>query len=569
MTIRIKLALPVVLLSLALSAGLAVIYVSFTQRLVNADRMFEGVQGVVRKIDRLNLAVKDSILTKDEAYAIEAARLSLSIHDDLSGIENIPQALKEGFLGGYEPYFAGLVSLTAMYQENRIEEAGRRLAELRELEAGIDRAVQPMLDHAQAVWDRAWASVMASIFGSIAVLIIMTLITVLVLLPRALIRPINTVVAGFQPFSRGDFTRRIGLQSKDELGELAGSFDGALDQLQDLLKSIRATSGELEGIGGELSSNMGRTAEAMRRIGNHIDLVRSQVENESASITETSATMEQITGLIDRVSAMIEQQSAGVTQSSAAIEEMLANIASVTRTLVNNAESIERLRAAAESGRTELDAVTGDVAKIARESAGILEIAEVIQNIAGQTNLLSMNAAIEAAHAGEAGKGFAVVADEIRKLAESSGEQAKTVENVLGSIKTSVETISSSAGRLQLRFEDIDRSVGQVAEQESHIRRAMEEQGEGSNEILQAIGQLNSITQQIRDGSREMLAGSREVLKESANLTTMAGEIRTSMNDMALGAAQVNSSVENVDGIAAGTRKGIEAMQEKLSRFKV
>jgi methyl-accepting chemotaxis protein len=569
MSIRIKLALPVILLSILLAVGLLIIYRSMTGGLAAADTMYDDVQSLVTKIDQLGIAVRDGILTRDDQFAIRAAQLSLAIHDELEQLGTMPRQLVGRLLTGYEPYYSGLVSLTSLYQENRIEDAQRRLVELSELETAIDQAVQPMLDHADRVWNEAWQAVMTSILASLLVLVVMTLITILVIMPRLLLRPINAVVTGFEPFARGDFTQRIGLKSQDELGGLARSFDRAVDQLQALLQGIRITSRDLAGTGMELSTNMAQTAQAMNQIGEHIERVRNQAEDESASITETAATMEQITGLVDRLSRMIEQQAASVTQSSAAIEEMLANIASVTRTLVHNAESINQLRQAAESGRNELETVAEDVAKIARESAGILEIAEVIQNIAIQTDLLSMNAAIEAAHAGEAGRGFAVVADEIRKLAESSGDQAMTVSSVLESIKSSVGTISGSAGRLQERFEDIDRAVSQVSEQEAHIRRAMEEQGAGSNEVLEAISQLNTITQQIRDGSREMLSGSNEVLGETANLTRMAEEVRASMNGMALEAGQVDNVVENVDRIALRTREGIEAMEEKLSRFKV
>lgn len=507
MSIRIKLALPVILLSILLAAGLFVIYNSLTGGLASADVMYEDVQNLVRNIDQLGITVRDGILTRDDEHAIKAAQLSLAIHDELEQLGQMPRQLVGRVLSGYEPYYTGLVSLTSLYRENRIDDAQRRLDELGELETAIDQAVQPMIDYADQVWNDAWKAVMTSILASLLVLVIMTLITTLVLMPRLLLRPINTIVTGFEPFAQGDFTQRIGLKSQDELGGLARSFDRALDQLQGLLQGIRVTSRDLAGTGMELSTNMAQTAQAMGQIGAHIDRVRTQTEDESASITETAATMEQITGLVDRLSRMIEQQAASVTQSSAAIEEMLANIASVTRTLVNNAESIDRLRLAAESGRNELETVAEDVAKIARESAGILEIAEVIQNIAIQTDLLSMNAAIEAAHAGDAGRGFAVVAEEIRKLAESSGDQAMTVSTVLESIKSSVGAISSSAGRLQERFEDIDRAVSQVSEQEAHIRRAMEEQGAGSNEVLEAISQLNTITQQIRDGPRSWSGG--------------------------------------------------------------
>ncbi len=167
---------------------------------------------------------------------------------------------------------------------------------------------------------------------------------------------------------------------------------------------------------------------------------------------------------------------------------MLANIQSVTQTLMKNVENVTELTQSSEAGHEGLRDVAYDIQDIARESEGLLEINAVMENIASQTNLLSMNAAIEAAHAGESGKGFAVVADEIRKLAESSSEQSKTISTVLKKIKASIDKISLSTDNVLKKFEVIDRGVKIVAEQEENIRNAMEEQDQGSKQILEAIG---------------------------------------------------------------------------------
>jgi methyl-accepting chemotaxis protein len=220
-------------------------------------------------------------------------------------------------------------------------------------------------------------------------------------------------------------------------------------------------------------------------------------------------------------------------------------------------------------GRTGLQDVAADIQEIARESEGLLEINAVMENIASQTNLLSMNAAIEAAHAGEAGKGFAVVADEIRKLAESSGEQSKTIGTVLKKIKESIDKITKSTGNVLNKFEAIDGGVKTVADQEENIRNAMEEQGEGSKQVLEAIGQVNEITQQVKDGSQEMLEGSKEVIQESKNLEMVTQEITGSMNEMATGADQINVAVSRVNELTSQNRDNIDILVQEVSRFKI
>jgi methyl-accepting chemotaxis protein len=367
----------------------------------------------------------------------------------------------------------------------------------------------------------------------------------------------------------GDLTRTITITAKDEIGDLAKYFNLTLEKIRNLVAAIKKQSAILFDIGAELANNMTESAAAVNEITANIQNIKTRVINQSASVTETNATMEQITVNIDKLSGHVERQTSSVAQSSSAIEEMLANIQSVTTTLVKNADNVKELIEASEVGRGGLQEVAADIQEIARESEGLLEINAVMENIASQTNLLSMNAAIEAAHAGEAGKGFAVVADEIRKLAESSGEQSKTISAVLKKIKTSIDKITASTDNVLNKFEAIDGGVKTVADQEENIRNAMEEQGAGSKQILDAIGQVNEITRQVKGGSTEMLEGSKEVIAESKNLELVSQEISGGMNEMATGAEQINAAVNRVNELSGRNRDNIDILVREVSRFKV
>jgi len=198
----------------------------------------------------------------------------------------------------------------------------------------------------------------------------------------------------------------------------------------------------------------------------------------------------------------VETQAASVEASSSAIEEMIANIRSVTDTLSKNTQNVRDLEDASVAGHSSLNEVVTDIQGIARESESLLEINAVMQNIASQTNLLSMNAAIEAAHAGEAGRGFAVVADEIRKLAESSSKQSKTIGGVLKGIKSSIDKITKSTDVVLGKFNAIGDGVKTVAVQENNILYSMEEQGEGSKQILHSVSTVNDVTHQVKEAAR-------------------------------------------------------------------
>jgi len=384
-------------------------------------------------------------------------------------------------------------------------------------------------------------------------------------------KPIVKVADTLKDISEGegDLTRSITVNSKDEIGDLAVYFNKTLEKIKNLIIVIKKEGVHLQSIGTDLASNMTETAAAINEITANIQSIKGRVINQSASVTETNATMEQVVTNINKLNGNVEKQSNNVSQVSSAIEEMVANVNSVTNTLVNNAGNVKTLREASEVGRTGLQDVAQDIQEISRESEGLLEINSVMENIASQTNLLSMNAAIEAAHAGEAGKGFAVVADEIRKLAESSGEQSKTIGTVLKKIAESIKKITVATENVLNKFEAIDTGVKTVSEQEDNIRNAMEEQGEGSKQVLQGASGLSDLTQQVKSSSEEMLEGSQEVMKESKNLEKATAEITGGMNEMASGAEQINIAVNRVNEISGKNREGIDTLMREVSRFKV
>jgi PAS domain S-box-containing protein len=216
--------------------------------------------------------------------------------------------------------------------------------------------------------------------------------------------------------------------------------------------------------------------------------------------------------MAEQLNGHVAEQASAVNESAAAIEEMIANVQSVTNSLSKNAVQVKELQSSSEVGHTGLNEVALDIREIGTESESLLEINSVMQNIASQTNLLSMNAAIEAAHAGESGRGFAVVADEIRKLAESSSAQSKTISVVLKKIKGAIDKITKSTENVLGKFNAIDDGIRTVAEQERNVLNAMEEQREGSKQVLQAIGQLSDITHQVKEDAQRMVEKHQEAL---------------------------------------------------------
>jgi methyl-accepting chemotaxis protein len=407
----------------------------------------------------------------------------------------------------------------------------------------------------------ALIGVLAIVFISLGVLFI----------ARSISHPINNLAVALKDISQGegDLTKTIRIIARNEVGHLAYYFNLTIEKINNLVLSIRRKAVTLNETGSRLAGNMLETAASISNITASLQSVKSRTTDHEASIRSVGATMEELVGDIGTLDAHIQRQAECVSQSSSSVEEMLANIQGVAQMLVSNSGSVDSLAQASETGRSGLQEVSGDIKEIARESEGLLEINAVMQNIASQTNLLSMNAAIEAAHAGEAGKGFAVVADEIRKLAESSSKQSKMVSGVLKRIKDSIGKIAKSTEGVLLKFEAIREGVREVSEQEGNVRAAMEEQDAGSKSILESISRLNEITKEVRRGVRTMSGRSGEVIKESKGLERITGEIGEGIREMAAGSEQISKAVNRANDISEENKEQIEALMGEVSRFKV
>lgn len=402
-------------------------------------------------------------------------------------------------------------------------------------------------------------------------IIIAILILVFSFVLTPIIKPLLNTAKILQNISEGDgdLTVQIKNNSKDEAGLIAKYFNKTISKIRENFISIRDNTQQIVEADITMSANMEETAAAIHEIASNISSVKNQTVVSTEIANQTLETVNGMVNLQNDLNHHIESQTQNITESITSIEDMINHINSVFDLVKDNIKSVEAL----EEQTQKLQDITRKNRETSNEifsrSDALLQASEVLEGIASQTNLLAMNAAIEAAHAGESGKGFAVVAGEIRKLAEESGIQSKKITDVLQWLRDEISVIADAADLSDKEVATSFELTLKSKRQEEKILQTMEIQNVSNEKILQAVHTIKQEAEIVSDTSRNMLESSQSVIDATYKLNEVTEMINGSMNEMAAGSSQINNAVQEINDEITQITDNLNILSQNIGNFKL
>ena len=427
--------------------------------------------------------------------------------------------------------------------------------------------IQYLLD--QAVFlEEVQSMLIGRILPLMIIGIVMSIINIYLLM-----HGINKRIFSCETFARklagGDFSETVNhTLSRDELGALNNQiyrlYSNNAELLKDLDTAVQTTLQSKDGLL-EISQN---TSSSVDHISKSIESVYSRMDDLNSDIQETGRSTAALMEQIRLLNGGVEEQNEVVESSSGAIAEISASIDNISSVAEGKICSAEALSGVSNEGKNRLITTVDRIGRINSSVEKIRDIIELIDMIASQTNLLAMNAAIEAAHAGEAGKGFAVVADEIRKLAESSSSSSREINENIADIIAVIQETSQAGGEAMDSFEAITGGIDEMIDSYKEIGAGLSELKEGSSLILDSVSALKETSSQVRDNSGQMETLTGQVNQAMERVSRISGDTSQAAEEMRQEADAVSTVSRHMEEQSQALDEASSAIVRGLGKFK-
>ena len=412
-------------------------------------------------------------------------------------------------------------------------------------------------------------STRANVF-SIGLAILMMLIGLVLsaILTNSIARSVENIEAGIALLGSGDLTATFTVRTRDEIGRLSGNLSTVVASLRGSLNEVKVVSRENIRIKENLIAVTTQTSVAAHQMGDSTHAIGAQILTLDENVARTTNSVGNISQSIQSLNQQIQEQSSMVEQSTAAVNEMISSINNIASVAEKRKAATEELVTAIESGSQRMATTFELVTQINESVESIKEITDLIGGIAAQTNLLAMNAAIEAAHAGDAGRGFAVVAEEIRKLAEAASRSSQQIAGNLKLIVAKIGSADSSGNAMKDAFLLIDSDARSLAAALTEIFSSMNELRAGGGQILEAMTVLRGVSSTVDDGSLNITQSSAEIRDAMMIMQKVTGQVRSGISDIQAGMNDIDASATNVRDVATRLGELGETLNVSLTGFK-
>ncbi|MCL2479087.1 MAG: methyl-accepting chemotaxis protein, partial [Treponema sp.] len=366
-----------------------------------------------------------------------------------------------------------------------------------------------------------------------------------------------------------NLSQRISICSVDELGTIAGMVNTFCSYLGDGIRDIKEGQKNLSEVGTSLEKNALGMVDSLTRISEGAEQALVKTTDQKENAVNSLQSIQQNTLSLKTLEESIAAQNVSISEASSAVEEMVGNISSISSVTEKMAQHFKTVAEAASDG-SRIQKESGErINAVVEQSKALKEANRIISNIAAQTNLLAMNAAIEAAHAGVLGRGFTVVADEIRKLAETSSAESGKINAELGQIIKSIGQIVMDSNSSGTVFAEVSRRISETDKLIYEVDHAIHEQKTGAAQVIDSLKVMKDMTIRVRDDSREMNLSNKNMLNEINAMNGSAGEISASMEDMSSGIRKLNSNAQEVSDSAKTTFFSIKKISDIADSFEI
>lgn len=442
-----------------------------------------------------------------------------------------------------------------------------------EIVAGIMNLYRKSSEHRVEVTEAEVHGIQNTNLGLFLILGLLALASVAVgfFISRSITQAISHVVSELKEISEGsgDLTARLEYAGKDEISHLTKYFNQLVGNLHGQISTVRQGMFALTASSEDLAATAEETAATVNQISATTESFKDRTARQSQAVDSSASSLKHLVEELHKLDVIMAEQAEQVLHSSASVEEMVASIGSVTANIENLTKLIRELMGSADEGKNRLESVVTHVNAIADRSQSLSETNDIMASIASQTNLLAMNAAIEAAHAGDAGKGFSVVADEIRKLAENAGSQSKTTSSVLQGIGSMIGDISLTVGETDKAFVAILQQLDSIRDLTDLIQRSTQEQSLGNSQVLNAMERIKEISSQARNRCLQMQTESSGVLAVMEDVHRLSDESLAGISEVAQGTKDINMAAHSLQALSQKNRESIRTVQSVTDRFKL